>query len=475
MNNTHPIWWLKSKIEDCTVILDNKRKPVSSKERAKRQGEIPYYGATGRAGWIDNYIFNEELILLGEDGAPFFDITKNVAYLISGKSWVNNHAHVLKGVNNVLLNKFLLYFLNQFDYKGYVGGTTRLKLNQGNLKSIPISLPPLAEQERIVAKLDDLMTYIERSKERLESLYHYKSKFINSCLVNPSSKSFYKREKLGEYLEVGKERIGENWKNCLKIGVSAKKGIIDLAVGQKKTFEKYKVVHPGDFIYNTMRVNIGSIAIYHGTEIAITSPDYVVFRVKKHLSKELLLGFLKSEQGQLEIGANTKGSVRSRLYFKSLSEVRMPISDLKTQKNAELFLGSLNHSLKKIKDITYPKLENLKQSILAKAFRGELVEQDENDEPASVLLERIKAEKVTLVTKKNKIKKTKKTQKEKLSINSKCPLLSILEYHSNGLTEQKLYAISKMPSQRFLVELNENLKSKKIIQTKEGLLVLNSK
>jgi type I restriction enzyme S subunit len=284
-------------------------------------------------------------------------------------------------------------------------GTTVKGIKLSTLNSLEIPLPPLAEQKRIVAKLDTLMGHIERSKERLESIHDYKNKFINSCLVDTPTQSFFKRKKIGDYLEEGKGRIGENWQDCLKIGVSAKKGIIDLAVGQKKTFEKYKVVHPGDFIYNTMRVNIGSIAIYHGKEIAITSPDYVVFRVKKHLSKELLLGFLKSEQGQLEIGANTKGSVRSRLYFKSLSEVRMPISDLTTQQNAETFLASLNLSLKQIKTSAYPQLDRLKQSILAKAFRGELVEQDANDEPASVLLERIQAEQAALVVGKKKKRK----------------------------------------------------------------------
>ncbi len=76
--------------------LDSFRKPVNSTERAAREGDIPYYGATGQVGWIDDYLTNENLVLVGEDGAPFFDYLRDKAYLIEGRAWVNNHAHILK-------------------------------------------------------------------------------------------------------------------------------------------------------------------------------------------------------------------------------------------------------------------------------------------------------------------------------------------------------------------------------------------
>ena len=97
-----PEEWEWKRLGDVVEILDGKRIPIKDEEREKRiSGKpvseiIPYYGATGQVGWIDDYIFNEELVLLGEDGAPFFDVMKNKAYIINGKSWVNNHAHVFK-------------------------------------------------------------------------------------------------------------------------------------------------------------------------------------------------------------------------------------------------------------------------------------------------------------------------------------------------------------------------------------------
>jgi type I restriction enzyme S subunit len=87
-----PEGWEERPLRDCVDVLDNLRVPVNSDERARRPGTIPYYGATGQVGWIHDFIFDEELLLLGEDGATFFDRSKNVAYIVSGKTWVNNHA-----------------------------------------------------------------------------------------------------------------------------------------------------------------------------------------------------------------------------------------------------------------------------------------------------------------------------------------------------------------------------------------------
>ena len=126
-------------------ILDSRRVPINSTERAKRVGTVPYFGATGQVGWIDDHLFDEELVLLGEDGAPFLDGTKAKAYMVRGKTWVNNHVHVLRAKAG-LSNGFLLYQLNHVDYHPFVSGSTRLKLPQGPMRQIPLLVPPLDEQ-----------------------------------------------------------------------------------------------------------------------------------------------------------------------------------------------------------------------------------------------------------------------------------------------------------------------------------------
>ena len=110
--------WQYYPLSEACVICDSNRKPVNTKERTKRiEGKkladlFPYYGATGQVGHIDDYLIDGEYVLLGEDGAPFLNMSAQKAYLISGKSWVNNHAHILQSKTD---NRFLCYYLNCFD------------------------------------------------------------------------------------------------------------------------------------------------------------------------------------------------------------------------------------------------------------------------------------------------------------------------------------------------------------------------
>src|SRR5690242_20363678 len=126
--------WNWGKLGDAVQVLDNLRKPINSSERQKRIANkstnelFPYYGATGQVGWIDNFITSGEYVLVGEDGAPFLDNFKEKAYKIKGKTWVNNHAHILKQKEGITINDFILHYLNSINYRQYVNGTTRLKL-----------------------------------------------------------------------------------------------------------------------------------------------------------------------------------------------------------------------------------------------------------------------------------------------------------------------------------------------------------
>ena len=172
MNSYQTSKWEWVALEDAVEICDYLRKPVNSKERAqriadKREDELyPYYGATGQVGYIDSYLLDGEYVLLGEDGAPFLDPFAKKAYLINGKGWVNNHAHVLKSRLN---NKFLCYYLNQVDYNGLVTGTTRYKLTQAAMKRILVPTPDLVEQERIVSKIEELFSKLDASVAELQT------------------------------------------------------------------------------------------------------------------------------------------------------------------------------------------------------------------------------------------------------------------------------------------------------------------
>ena len=159
-------------LEQAADILDSYRKPVNSKERlnlnkGKPLDELfPYYGATGQVGWIDSFLTDGEYILLGEDGAPFLNPYAEKAYIIHGKTWVNNHAHILRSKTN---NEFLCYYLNYFNYKKYVSGTTRLKLTQAQMRKIPIPNIPSDEQSRIVARIEELFSKLDKAVDTLKT------------------------------------------------------------------------------------------------------------------------------------------------------------------------------------------------------------------------------------------------------------------------------------------------------------------
>lgn len=136
---------------DLAENLDSKRKPITSGLR--ESGDIPYYGASGIVDYVKDYIFDGDYLLVSEDGANLTARNTPIAFSISGKSWVNNHAHVLK-FDTYAERRYVEYYLNNIDLTPYISGAAQPKLNQKNLNSIEIPSPSLKEKERIVAILD---------------------------------------------------------------------------------------------------------------------------------------------------------------------------------------------------------------------------------------------------------------------------------------------------------------------------------
>lgn len=156
--------WEIKKLGEVCDILDSQRKPVTKKDR--REGCYPYYGAMGIQDYVDSYIFDGRFLLVGEDGAKWGANDKS-AFIIEGKSWVNNHAHILK-IHDYIIDTFVEYYLVFRDLNEYITGAIVPKLTQQALKNIPIPIPPLPEQEKIVAELDCLSGIIEKKKQQLK-------------------------------------------------------------------------------------------------------------------------------------------------------------------------------------------------------------------------------------------------------------------------------------------------------------------
>ena len=180
-----PGHWEIMRLAWITECLDGQRIPLNGEQRGGMRGDIPYWGANSIVDRIDSWLFDEELVLLGEDGAPFFDRNREVAFTVNGKVWVNNHAHVLRPGPQVLA-RFLSAVLNCVDYAAFIDGTTRDKLTQGDMNVIPVQLPPLPEQRAIAAFLDRETANIDSlvaKKERLIELLQEKRTALISRTV----------------------------------------------------------------------------------------------------------------------------------------------------------------------------------------------------------------------------------------------------------------------------------------------------
>ncbi|MBR7070293.1 MAG: restriction endonuclease subunit S [Oxalobacter sp.] len=151
--------------------FDHKRIPLSSMERSKRQGVYPYYGAQGIIDYVNDYLFDGDYILIAEDGENLKSRKKEIASLVDGQFWVNNHAHIIQA-NKQADNKYLYYLLNFLDLTPYITGSAQPKLNQASLKNIQIRLPNISIQEKIAGFLSDLDSKIRINNRINRNLLH---------------------------------------------------------------------------------------------------------------------------------------------------------------------------------------------------------------------------------------------------------------------------------------------------------------
>ncbi|GCE61139.1 restriction endonuclease subunit S [Microcystis aeruginosa] len=177
-----PVEWEVKSLQECVEFWDGKRVPLKQSDRDLMQGEIPYYGASGIIDYIDKYIFDEDLILVGEDGENVVSRRLPLCFKITGKSWVNNHAHVLKPVFNANID-FLTERLEFFDYTLLISGSAQPKLNQRNLRNLSFSIPPLSEQKMIASLITNQNRSIKEYETEKEKLMRKKTGLMQDLLT----------------------------------------------------------------------------------------------------------------------------------------------------------------------------------------------------------------------------------------------------------------------------------------------------
>ena len=380
--------WEKEKLGEICEILDNKRKPISKNKRIA--GEYPYYGATGIVDYVNDYIFDERLVLVGEDGAKWCS-GDNTAFIVEGKVWVNNHAHVLKPKNN-LIDSYLVYYLNHQDLSDYITGLTVPKLNQEKLRSIPIPLPSLEEQQTIVAKLDQAFAAIDQAKANIEkNIANAKELFqskLNQIFSQKGDDFGYDKHKLGNLgiitsskriykSEYVKEGIPFYRTKEIKELANDKEISLELFISEEKYLEikeKFGVPKIGDILMSAVGTIGEILVIENENRFYFKDGNIVWFKdfndVNSFYLKYLLRTFVEN------LKSLAKGAAYSALTIEKIKEYEVYIPNtLEEQQKIVTQLDQLQEQTNLLVTKYQQKLANLeelKKSILEKAFKGEL-------------------------------------------------------------------------------------------------------
>ena len=385
--------WNVVPFTEAVDICDTLRKPINSSERASRikgkeQSELyPYYGATGQVGFIDDYITDGEYVLLGEDGAPFLDAFSKKAYIISGKTWVNNHAHVLKSKTN---NKFLCYYLNSFNYKGYVSGTTRLKLTQAEMKRIPVPVPPLSEQERIVARIEELFSQLDAGVETLKKtkaqLAVYRQAVLKEAFSSElSSKTVEIREivddiRIGpfgtmlhksDYISGGVPVINPQHIKSGKILPSAS---VTVSEEKARDLSAYRL-QTNDIIMGRRGEMGRSAAITDVENGWLCGTGSILFRLKPNFDAGFYAQILSSPDVVHYLEEHATGTTMKNLNEDIVQYIPVPFVTTEMQREITMKMDckiSVCGSIEQTVDTALQQAEAMRQSILKDAFEGRL-------------------------------------------------------------------------------------------------------
>lgn len=409
---TNWCWTYLKNVSDC---LDNFRKPINANERNARLGDVPYYGATGQVGWIDDYLTNEELVLLGEDGAPFLDLLKNKAYLINGKAWVNNHAHILRSKFGTMGNRLLIEYLNSFDFTGFVTGTTRLKLTQASMNKIIIPLVPLAEQQRIVERIESLFAKLDEAKENMQNVLDgfetRKAAILHKAFTGELTANWRKQH--GISMDSWEEKALQEVCSSIYDGdhmppPKSETGIPFLVISNVNTgylsFENTRFV-PEEY-YNSLNMVrkpckgdvlytlVGSygISVIVDTDRNFCFQRHMALLKPKNIDTRYLWYTLQTQQTYEKATKIATGTAQLTVPIKGLRQMEIYVPTLQEQTEIVRIIDDLlakEQQAKELAENALAKIDLIKKSILARAFRGELGTNNPADEPAVELLKRM--------------------------------------------------------------------------------------
>ena len=380
--------WKECILEKCCRCFDNKRKPISSELREK--GSIPYYGANGIQDYVKDYIFNGEYILLAEDGGHFDEfLNKPIAQYITGKSWVNNHAHVLQGKNDNI-TQYIFYSLVHKDIRKYINGSSRAKLNKEDMWQIKIFLPETALQQKIANFLSLVDQRIEKQRQLVESLKKYKRGLLSAIFDH---KLRFKDENGNDYPEwdnfvldnLGSFYNGLSGKNKDDFGTGNSEYITYMNVFKNTIAneticervnilpnEHQNIVNFGDLLFTqsseTME-EVGFCSVWNShKKVFLNSFCFGLhFNNSKFAYPQFMAHYMRSYKIRLLIMRESQGATRINLSSERLKKIELSLPPYKEQKIIAHFIERYDNTIQN-EEKKLEMFNNLKQGLLQQMF-----------------------------------------------------------------------------------------------------------
>ena len=387
-----PVDWEVVRLEEVAKNYDKQRIPLSKNQRQTMSGSYPYCGANGIIDFINDYIFDGEFVLLSEDGG-YWGAFENSAYIMNGKFWVNNHAHILKAVSGKTINHFLMYVINFLDISIFIAGTTRGKLNQGVMKNIPIPLPPLPEQRKVANVLSTIQQAIEQQDKILASVRELKKTLMRKLFTEGLGDAELKETEIGTMPkhwdvvrlgEVGVEFFGggtpstkkpEYWNGDIPWTTSAHINGLYLQRGAKNITHEglsnsaSRLVLKNNLLIGT-RVGVGKVAI-NLIDVAISQDLTGMIVDKEKANLEFLAYALSSDIIQDIFHSCTRGTTIKGIPRDDLIQIPTPLPPLPEQQEIARILSTVDKKIE-VEENRKWLLQELFKTMLHKLMTGQI-------------------------------------------------------------------------------------------------------
>lgn len=380
MTHEVPSDWKLAALEDICEVLDSKRVPLNSEDRRDKKGSIPYWGANGIVDYIDDFIFNEPLLLMAEDGGYFNEArTRPICHRLDGKAWVNNHAHVLRVLAPTLRDWVYYWFVHR-DITQHINGSTRSKLNQKDLRRLPICLPPLPEQKKIAEVLSSVDEAIAATKAVIDQTKQVKKGLLQTLLTKGIGHNKFKQTELGgipESWEVKKlseiarvidckHRTPKYYDEGFPIvrPRDVKEGPLELSNCIKTSEEEYlDLIEPhkpeqGDIVFSR-NATFGIGAIVESEQLFAIGQDVCIIHGCT-LSGSLLFYIINSPVVQNQLKKLSSGSTFKRINLKDIRNLLLPEVPPQEQ-------GNIVKRLRAIDNFSMAETSKLKQLEIVKS------------------------------------------------------------------------------------------------------------